>query len=213
MSQPTSPVDVCNLALTRIGEKHISALDIPNTSIEKLCAKEYDQARRVCLSTGSWGFARKREKIQKNSYVPEFDYSSAYDLPGDYIRLLSVGSYIEWQFEQDYDIQGNQLVTVEDDDELSITYIYDHKDVAKWSPGFVKMVSLELAVAIGYTIGKKNGSVERCERQLATAISEATSTNGQNKPPVRIQESKMLNARRRASGGNFYDPSRVIFDS
>lgn len=214
MAQPTAPIHIARMACVRLGESPIRSLDPPKTDVEKIMAEEYDNARRHCLSIGTWNFAKKRIILARSATDPVFDYAAAFPLPADYIKILSNGGDTEYLAECDFDIEGDYLLTlnVSDDDTVKIRYIYDHKVVSKWSAPFCSMVAYKLAAETGYLINKKNSRIEICQKMFDAAVMDATSKDGQEVPPKRIQRSRMLEARRRAASGYQYDPARVILD-
>jgi len=55
--------EICNLALTKIGQKTISSIDDPNDKNARLCAIHYAQALDELLRAGFWSFAKKGAKL------------------------------------------------------------------------------------------------------------------------------------------------------
>ncbi len=94
---------------------------------------------------------------------------------------------------------------------LPIGYIFDEDDTTKFDPLFVNAFALQLAVNMSYGFAGKTTLRTDCRNMLAEALAEARSINGQDKPPVRITNSRVIGARRRYSSGIGYegDPSRI----
>lgn len=84
-----SPTDICNLALSHIGDARINSIDGTDTR-EVTCKTFYDQAKREVLSTIPWTFARKRALLSTLVEAPAFDWAYQAALPGDYLRVLKV---------------------------------------------------------------------------------------------------------------------------
>ena len=83
----TSEVDICNLALQRLGARTISALTDDNTSA-RACNRVYEHARDAEIRSHPWNFARARTSLAALSTAPTFGYAAQYQLPADFIRLL-----------------------------------------------------------------------------------------------------------------------------
>ena len=94
---------------------------------------------------------------------------------------------------------------------LSIGYIFDEDDTTKFDPLFINAFALQLAVNMSYGVAGKTTLRTDVRNMLAEALAEARSINGQDKPPVRITNSRVIGSRRRYSSGIGYegDPSRI----
>lgn len=90
--QPGTPVDLCNLALDSIGQAPITSILAPGTPTEDICARWYDEIRREVLRDFIFNFARKPAMLQSGTPpVVHPDYATAFMLPSDNIRLLTIG--------------------------------------------------------------------------------------------------------------------------
>lgn len=74
-----SEVQICNLALSRVGARRISSLG-ENTKEAKECNKIYTDTRDFVLAAHDWGFARKHATLAAISTptYPGWDYAYAY---------------------------------------------------------------------------------------------------------------------------------------
>lgn len=96
--QPTASVDVCNLALDRIGIDQCENIVQPTTDQEIVCARHYDQTRREILRRFIPNFARTATILNLSNSAPVLpDFLNAYTLPADFIRLLTLGNPKFWQ--------------------------------------------------------------------------------------------------------------------
>lgn len=90
----SSVVDICNLALSYLGdEATVTAIDpIPDGSAQAaLCARFYPISRNSLLEMHSWGFATVRfsmSELSSASVPPQWQH--AYAIPSDAINLLAV---------------------------------------------------------------------------------------------------------------------------
>lgn len=210
-TEPLSEVDICNLALDRLGQRAIASIDTPTTEIETICARHYHQIRQELLRSYIFNFAKKYDVWEKATDVtPPFTYTSAFYLPDDFLRLLvlgdiTIGAQITGTL---YDIVESYIYTSSDDDgDLNVVYIKDAKLVTEFDPLFVKLFKLTLAQSMAYKFTLKNQFVIALDNELQDAIVKAAAISGQEKPPIRIQNSKLINARSTGIRGasKYYD--------
>jgi hypothetical protein len=86
-----SEVDICNLALSHLGDNAtLASIDPPEGSAQaEHCARFYPMARDALLEMHSWGFATKRVRLaQIGSGWPEWNY--AYAQPSDALNILAI---------------------------------------------------------------------------------------------------------------------------
>lgn len=80
-------IGICSAALLLLGADEISSFD-DETRESKICKILYELAVRNCLSDRDWTFAQNSVTLNKLSNVPLFGYSTAFQLPTDYLRLV-----------------------------------------------------------------------------------------------------------------------------
>lgn len=206
MAEINAAVDICNLALSHLGQKPISGIDSPETQAEAVCALHYNPTRRRLLRDWVWNCAKKRVTLSRTG-TPEFDFTDAYALPNDFVRFLSVGGEYEVDQERDYDIEGSTLL-INNDGAASakMRYIYDLKDVKKMDASFIDTLALLLAVRMSYAFTLKKGLRDELRDMLKEELPKAVTVDGQERPPRRIQRSKYLSARRTGSVSSVADP-------
>lgn len=204
MSAPTASVDICNLALDLLKEGPISDITSnPQTEIEVLCARWYDATRRAVLRKHVWNFAITRTELAANATAPVYGYANAYDLPSDFIRLLTIGDDYVDDIRQKYQIEDNQLLYGGDvsTDALQIRYIYDHVVVSQFDPLFIDCLVFELAIKMSRKITGDGEAGKELKELLKSIAPEAYAIDGQERPPQRIQKSKWIARRRNNNAG------------
>ena len=97
-------IDVCNFALTVLGENRITSIEDESDRAETLEAIYYI-ARDSVLEEAEWTFATRRFLPALSSTAPEWGWSNAFPVPSDIVRVTQVdknwtasGGYI-------YDVQ------------------------------------------------------------------------------------------------------------
>ena len=215
----TGKVNICNKALIHLKQKLISDIDTPEkgNTAENLCAEVYEDERRALLRKHPWNFAIRRAQIAASSTTPDFGFTHQFKLPSDFLRYLSRHQQNGTRITptnptEDYQIEdGFYLMSTEAPAILRIRYIYDHQDVPKWDSLFVKALAINIAVMIAPNFsGITNQTVARIKAEQKELVAEARAIDGQERPPIRVQHSRLARARR--GGGNVASPF-TIFDS
>lgn len=218
MAAPSTPEDICNLALDDLKQLPIRSITTPNSNTEYICARNYDVTRRECLFAHPWKFAIKRDQWTPNlSTTPLFGYLYAYDLPADYVRLITVGDDYIGDLRQQFEIENNQLLAISGDVTFDgttkdVRYLRDVTDVTKFSPGFITYFRLKLAIRMGNKFNVSNQIKTMLKDDFKDAETEARAVNGQESRIKRIQFSRTLSKRRGLPGG-IYASKYTIFNS
>ncbi len=200
MTSISNPVNICNMALDQLRQRtRVSSITEPTTETEATMAQWYDITRQALLREYIWRFAKARKTISRTG-SPEFDWASAYRAPNDFIRLLSVNGHTEVHQYQDYDIEGRDILLQNNNPTINIRYIRDCEDVALFDPLFKMMLAYQLAWNVSYKFTLQKGVKEDISKYLAMQEPKLATINAQERPPIRIQRSKFLNAR---GGGNY----------
>lgn len=205
MAQVAAEVDIANLAGGLLKNKPVVSISPPDedSKLAKAAAKWYDTIRRAALAEHPWNFALKRASIAAESQAPEFEYLYKYEQPRDYIRLVKAGE--TWYSELDYEDEDG-FILINETGPLRLKYVFDQKDVKKFSGLFVLFFAQLLAAAMSYEVTGNSALGEALNKEAAITLQKAKSVDGQNRPPRRIQRTRTLEARR--SRGRFRDWQR-----
>lgn len=144
-------VSICNQALAMLGAKSIISLD-DGTTEANLCKALYDPVRDAALEMGNWSFATKWLEIPRMANPPAGEYTSAFPLPPDVLRVIFVGT--DFNHPEQWQREGNNIR--KDGDKCKCQVLVREVDVTKYSPMFVQALSTYLAseLAIGITNSK-----------------------------------------------------------
>lgn len=137
-----SKVEICNLALTRIGQRKIQALT-EQSAQGVACADLYDLSRRAVLEMAPWRFAMKTGVMAvRDEDLTDYDYS--FTVPADCIRVVLMNpSAAESSTPIQFEVFGEALWT--NDPTGEIRYVWDIEDTAKFSPAFVSALAYYMA--------------------------------------------------------------------
>lgn len=167
----TSDVSICNRALHKLGAAAIISLD-DNNEKARVMKTAYEPVRRSELRLHRWRFSIKRVSLPALSTAPDSDYLHAYELPGDFLRLIEGADVSSTADLTDYRTGASALYSLEGRRiltslaaPLSIRYIADVTDTQLMDSAFTEVLSARLAL-------------ECCERITGSAALEDTLRRG-----------------------------------
>ena len=141
-------VEICNLALTRIGNEGITSLE-DDSKEGRACNRLYEVTRDILLSSHSWVFARHRESLEQLSEGPDFGYEYYYQLPSDCLRPLEVVAITEPEWVRESD----RLLT--NATEIDLLYVRREENPVRFDPFFVKALYLQLGGEVAWILEQK----------------------------------------------------------
>lgn len=197
MAAITSKVDICNLAISGLGNRNtISNIDTPKTDKEIVMALWYDICRQYVLKQMMPNFALDRIVVSQKTVPAGYvnDYAYAWEYPNSALKILGMNR-IDCTQEQPT-IEGGLIFTnTPFPDGLTLRVIKDITDVPSMSVEFIIQLAKELekrtAAAITQDPAKKAAA-------LKEVISEAANTsalNAQENKPIRRSNSRFRQAR------------------
>lgn len=175
MSQATD-VKIANIALSHLGDYRITSL-ADNTEQARKVNAIYTLTRDSLLFDHPWSFAKKQATLAVNATAPTYEFDYAFDLPSDFIRLLSINEELPQTIK--HEIVGSQIFISEST--LDIKYVYRVTDPTKFSDGFVECLSLLLAAKLAYSITRSRGMREQLMGEFAAKLSQVAGINAQSR--------------------------------
>jgi len=209
-TKPKSKVAMCNLSLSLVKQKPISSIDKPLSDNENLCAMWFDEVRLALLRETAWNFAIRRVALAPDATAPIFGFTHRFKLPSDFVRFLtrhdSEGlnlrgfSRSDDFFLEGYQLEDGFLLTNADTSSgstvLNLRYIYDHIVVAAWDSHFVDLFAHQLGIKLAPNFKGSEARIRELKQEIRDIRARATAVDSQERPPIRIQRSKFLRARR-----------------
>lgn len=204
MALPGGEIDIANMALDYIGEDRVSSIRPPRTSTELIVSRHYDANRQSVMRKYVPNFAVTRTALARSG-TPQNDYSDKYQLPNDFIRLLSVGGTTVRGIDLDYSMEGRELLYDGGGAaSINIRYVRDVTDVNLWDAGFRKLCALELALCLALPITHDPKIVSIIDALLTKELPDVYGVDAQEAPPTVIDRPPIL-ARRRRGGSAGWD--------
>lgn len=197
-----SQIDICNLALGKIGAQIINSLD--DESIEAQAIKRiYSMCLADELRKYQWSFAIKRVNLAAQT-EPPLDYRYVYQLPSDFIRSIQVGKssriggmydYIN-ALQAEYLIEGGKIYT-DFNPPLFMRYISYVEDSTLFDDCFVNILALRLAKELVVISTSNSGNKASLQQDYQLALREAIRANAIEKAPVTLNDGSWMMARMR----------------
>ena len=146
-----SVVDICNSALNLLGASTISALT-DDSKNARLCNQRYEPVRNRVFRGHAWNCLHKRVQLAQNSTAPVIEYSNAYALPSDCLRVLKIhnGTTDSIASSIDYKLEGRNIVT--DEGTVYLIYIALETDPNNYDTYLQESISHQLAADLAYAI-------------------------------------------------------------
>ena len=167
-----SVVDMCNSALNLLGASTISALT-DDSKNARLCNQRYDSVRNRVFRSHAWNCLHKRVQLAQNSTAPVVEYTYAYALPSDCLRVLKVhnGTTDSIASDIDYKLEGRNIVT--DEGTIYLIYVALDADPNNYDSYLQESISHQLAADLCYAITNNatlaNNYMARADERLREA--------------------------------------------
>lgn len=186
----SSPVEICSNALLLLGNLPIASL---NESSDRaiLMANLYDQVRKATLRRHFWNFATTRVLLSPDVAAPPFEWGFQFTLPGDCLRVVSVGEHGE---HPEYIIEGRKILAY--DATVKLGYIKDVDDPNNMDAMFIDCLCANLAFTGAYPLTKDSALQKAMYQLYMTKLQEARGIDGSEEPAKEIDDSYILTSRR-----------------
>lgn len=128
--------DICNIALSKLGESPLTSLDANGSPASRLCYMHYHPVRREVLCAARWSFAKKTVTLTAATQDDSGRHSLPHTLPQDCLRVLGVNS-------PNWALQGRCIYCPQS--EIRVLYTADLEDTSLFEPLFVEALATRLA--------------------------------------------------------------------
>jgi hypothetical protein len=163
--------DLANRALAHIGEMRISDIEDAESKAARTCKGCLQAVIDEVLREHRWNCAIKRVSLSQLAGTPAHGFARAFQLPGDFLRLLEVNGEQFGESDEFFEIEdGSRLLT--DADKAEIRYVR-RIGVAEFDPLLAKAVSAALAAEICIPLNLNLQMQAQLEGLKARAISRA----------------------------------------
>ncbi|MHA7847248.1 hypothetical protein [Serratia sp. D1N4] len=184
-----SSVTICSNALLTLGAHPINSFD-EATEHARLCANIYPTVRNDLLRKHPWNCAVKRVILSPSSTVPEFGFGFQFPLPGDLIRILSIGEDYE---DIPYRIEGNKLLA--NINAIRLRYIWRNENESTWDSALVSLAEAMMAAKLAYAVTGSASLRDSLTQEAAYLLRQAKAIDGQEEPPEELGGYPTLHSR------------------
>lgn len=155
-----SVVDICNLALSHLGDTGtVASIDPPEGSAQsEHCARFYPIARDTLLELHPWNFATRRATLALLD-VPTWTWEYAYSLPSNTLKVLSVlpphvdDDMESEPYETEAGADGSPVIRT-NVPEATVRYTMRVEDPTRFSPLFTEALTRLLAAYLAGPVVK-----------------------------------------------------------
>ena len=191
-----SEIGICNSALTKIG---VGAVGLITSLTEgsrnsNLCNEQYGKLRDQLLRAHKWNFATARIKLARLSETPVFEFDYVYQLPADWIRVVSVHDNSAGAGSVRYKIEGRRLLT--NAGEVYLRYIHRVTDPNDMPADFRETLANLLAKDLASAVAQSNSLKEDMNEEYRRALRRARSTDAIEDVPEAMPDSSWISQRR-----------------
>ena len=182
-----SPVDIANLALTRLGQDTIVSLTDESSRARAVNAV-YSISRDAVLRGHPWNFAQKRVKLTADSAAPTFGYTKQFELPADFLRVTRLNEQ-----SRDFRVEGNKILC--NASTINVVYTYRVTDSNLFDNLFVDTLAYRIAAD---TARQLTGSIETHNLMVQLyerSLTEAKFLDSSEKPDLNLNPAYLLESR------------------
>lgn len=195
-----SVVQICNMALTRIGQNQfIDSIDEQSKAAE-LCALHYELCRDEVLQAFPWPFAEARVSLADIGSPPQ-NWAYRYRYPTDclQIRRITVPGMVMPRADDRIPYQvvnasgGRAIVT--DQEQAEIAYTARVEDTTYFSPMFTNALAWRLAAELAMGLQAKPENYQAAMQNYQITISQAQALAFEEVEDGQAPESEFIQAR------------------
>ncbi|MEJ3621049.1 hypothetical protein [Brachymonas wangyanguii] len=199
-----SVIDICNLALARLGDNAtLASIDPPEGSAQaEHCARFYPMARDTLLEMHPWKFATRRVQLAQLVDDGLSGWSFAYAKPQDCIRIHDVlppagrmGAAVPYATEARAD--GAEVIRVDMDD-ATLRYTARIEDTTVFPPAFTDALVWLLASYLAGPVIKGDAGAQMasvCLKAFQSVYAAATVSDSNQQRPARDHVPGWIQAR------------------
>ena len=183
-----SEVQICNLALAKIGDEQITSLS-DNSKAARLCNLIYEPTRDAALRAHPWNFAVKRVALALSATAPAYEFDSQFALPTDFLRLLGTDMLDTAKLS----VEGSFLLCNED--AIIIKYVARIEDPNQFDWLFIEALSARLAAEMAIQMADSRTLSVDLFNLYSSKLAEARTADATEGTPDDITADTWLNSR------------------
>jgi len=203
-----SQTAIVNQALSRIGQGIIQDIDDSSSVTAVKMQNIFEQSVRAMGRMHPWKCLTERSILTPNTETPVFGYAYSYNLPENFIRMISFNDTDSWDQEDLYKREGQYLLT--DKNTAKCVYTRYYADSTRYDSLFTEALIVYLAGKASTVIRQDEAlGYSLMEEFRKIALPEAKTVDGNEeyrRPRKYTKDSEWVNSRRgvnRLPGGRW----------
>ena len=168
-----SQVEICNGALNQLGATTILTLT-EDSKNARILNQRYNAVRDRVFREHPWNCLTKRAKLAQDTTAPTYEFTYAYTLPSDNLRILKfadIATSYAVSNDINYKIENGKLLT--DSGEVYILYVARITDTSVYDTSLSETLSAALAADIAYAITGSTTVLELMEVKYKDKLKDA----------------------------------------
>lgn len=165
-------VDICNQALSLIGESPIRSLEENSVNAIR-CHTLYDSTRKALLRMHPFNSCTRRIQIQPMTTSPDFGYTHQFQLPDDLVRVIDTNT-------TDYTLETDKLLS--NSNVLNMVYVFDNKNETTFDSLLVECLVLLLGSKLSKAVTGSQATADTLYQQCQQVMAQAKAVQAQEKP-------------------------------
>ena len=193
-----APVDICNLALQKLGCNKIASFKPPDNSPNaRAVTRVYYRLLDAMLRDYQWTFAIQRFQLAAGTTPPLFGYTYSYPLPAGWRKIVPILNKEQWYWGgsngsngqaggsplgRDYSLEGNSILTNRTSP-LNVRLVMYIDDTTKFDSCFDEALATMIAIEICEELTQSNTKKASLQAEFKQWIDAAKFANAIENPP------------------------------
>jgi hypothetical protein len=192
----SSEVAICSQALILLGDQPISSFTDGNDRA-LACSSLYPQTRDEIIRMHPWNSCIKRVNLSPLVDEPVFEWASAFQIPGDCLRILSIGENGTFT---DYRIEGRKILA--NQGTVLLRYLFRNIDVGTYDAGLMQSLVYAMAWKLAWTITRSAPRQQQAQLEFEQVLRRAKAVDGQEDVAESMSDAPFLYVRSTYGGFN-----------
>ena len=190
----TTAVQIASNALLMLGQHPISAFT-ENNEQGRIASNLWPTVRDFTLRQHPWNCAIKRVQLSPLVDAPVWEFSLAYQLPGDWLRTLKVSEGSQSGNEPliRYRMDGRSILT--DINPVFLRYIWRNIDPETYDAMLVGVLETAMAAKMAYGVTKSTAVAGSMLEQYLFLLKQAKAVDGLEDVPEDSPDSPLISVR------------------
>lgn len=192
----TSAVQICNLALSGVGQGTIAALTEASEAA-RACSLHYETARDAALRDHPWNFATARLALASLGDPPADDWTMMYAWPSDCLNARHILPAVKGDDPPPHEVALNAGVRVIFTDKTPAVLVYTAvvTDPNLFDPLFIAALAWRLGIHLADVLTGDESRVKKCATMYENAIQTARAADANEGVPETPRNPSWLDAR------------------